>query len=144
MREATKKTKVKGLVMLKKTKPEHYKSLIKIQYAITYVDSEIRSPIGRLDPLIYSFDVDGQVVQPLPKQFILRMRLEAIEIRDKKSRSRKPLKIIPIMYTGDIMDGGIPFHRHYTKKEIAKMRVEEVKRIKQLEKEMEESKDYDD
>ena len=121
---------------------ERTKSLIKIQYAITYVDSSIRDPLGRMDPLIYSFDVDGTIVA-LPRSFYLRMKLEAVEVRDKKSRSKKPLAITPIMFTGDIMDGGQLFHKPYTKAEIKKMKAEEAKRRAEFERDLDD-RDYED
>ena len=49
-------------------------------------------------------------------------------------------KSVDLLVTPDIMNGGIPFHRPYTKAEIKKMRSDEAKREKELEKE----RDYDD
>ena len=119
-------------------KAQRTKSLIRVQYVITYIDSSIRDPLGRLDPLMYSFDVEGSIVA-LPRSFYLRMRLEAVEVRDKKSR--KPLKITPILFTGDIMDGGELFHRPYTKEDIKRMREEEAKRQEEFERDLDEYED---
>ena len=116
------------------------KSLIKIQYMITYVDSSIRDPLGRMDPMVYTFEVDGMIVA-LPRSFYLRMKLEGVEVRDPKSRSKKPLVITPILYTGDIMDGGQLFHRPYTKADIKRMREEEAKRQAELEKDLDNYED---
>lgn len=115
-------------------KPKHYKSLIRAQFAITYVDSEILGPLGRLDPLIHSFDCEGSIVQPLPKQFRLQMVLQAVPVRGKKPP-------VNLLVTPDIMGGGQLFHRPYTKAEIKKMQAEEAARVK---KEEEEYRDYDD
>ena len=119
---------------------ERMKSLIKVQYAVTYVDSSIRDPLGRTDPLIYSFDAEGSIVA-LPRSFYLRMKMEAVEVRDPKSRSKKPLKVQTLLYTGDIMDGGQLFHRPYTKADIKRMREEEAKRRADFEEELD---DYED
>ena len=125
---------------MKSATEERSKTLIKIQYAVTYVDSSIRYSLGRLDLLMYSFDVDGQVVA-LPRSFYMRMMLQAVEVRDPKSRSKKPLKITSILHTGDIMDGGQLFHRPYTKDDIKRMREEEAKRQAEFEKDLD---DYED
>lgn len=124
-------------------KNNHFKSLIKVQFAITYIDSRIRNPLGQFDPMIATHEIDGQIMQSLPKTFILRMCLEAVEVRNTKSRSKKPLKII-LGYTTDLMDGGQLFHRPYTKKEIEKMRTDEEKRQKRLEESLEEFQKYNE
>jgi hypothetical protein len=113
--------------------PEHYKALIKAQFVITYVDSSIVDPLGRIDSLIHSFECEGLIVQPLPKQFRLVMQLIAIPVRGKKLP-------VPLLTSPDIMMGGKLFQRPYTKAEIKKMRADEAKREKELQK----SSDYDD
>ena len=122
--------KIKAVVR----KPQHYKALIRAQFSITYIDSEILGPLGRADPLIYTFDCDGTIVQPLPKSFRLCMQLVAFPVRGKKPP-------VPILVTPDLMAGGQLFHRPYTKAEIKKMRAEENERIK---KELDEISEYDD
>ncbi|HXK36995.1 MAG TPA: hypothetical protein VJ553_05440 [Candidatus Paceibacterota bacterium] len=115
------------LVKVKSLKPKHFKSLLKVQYTITYIDSDILGPTGRLEPLINVFECDGQIVQSLPKQFRLCMQLVAVPVRGKKPPT-------VIMLTPGLMDAGKIFHRPYTKKEIAKMRADERERGKELEK----------
>ena len=121
-------------------KAQRTKSLIKIQYVVTYVDSSVRDPLGRMDPMIHSLELDGSIVA-LPRNFFLRMKLEAVEVRDSKARSKKPLKVMPIMFTGDIMDGGQLFHRPYTKADIKRMREEEAKRQEEFERDLDEYED---
>lgn len=116
------------------SKPKHYKSLVRAQFAITYVDSAILGPLGRLDPLIHSFDCEGSIVQPLPKKFRLQMVLQVVPVRGKKPP-------VNLLVTPDIMGGGQLFHRPYTKEEIKKMRADEAAREKKDEKEY---RDYDD
>lgn len=126
--------KLKAVVKSPGRYPGRYKSLIKAQFSITYVDSSIVDPLGRLDPLIHSFDCNGNIVQTLPKKFRLQMVLQAVSVRGKK-------RPVNILVTHDIMMGGQLFHRPYTKAEIKKMRAEKAARLK---KEAEEYHDYDD
>jgi hypothetical protein len=113
-------------------KPENHKSLIKVQFMITYIDSSIVGPLGFADPLIHSFEIDGQLVQPLPKQFLFRLQLQAVEVRNPKSRSKKPLQVIPLGFIADIMDSGQLYHRPYTKAEIKKMRDDYLGNARQI------------
>ena len=116
------------------SKPKRYRTIIKIQYAVTYCDSEIFGPTGMMDTMINTFECEGSIVQPLPKRFRLCMQMIAVPVRGKKTPT-------VLMITPDLMGAGRVFHRPYTKEEIKKMRADEDAREKKDEKEY---RDYDD